>query len=437
MLKIQNINTRAAREYLDAHIINSRIEALTLTNNITTKQPKPSIFYFQEKLGSEVNPESISLNVAFRTVGSEIPTTIIFSPESVFEHGTIKSSLFGEKSFKWISKVLAVLDMLTLKTKLPNRSNVDVSRKLKVLSIVMNIITRTLYDSHPSQVKQFLNHVIGDNGKNDAESNAFGSRSLSSTSISETSFDHATLKRLENSRLFKSTTISLLNDIIAAVNTTQVLAVGLPLLLSLWQVFECQIFETVGSEQLRKALINEQITVLSSITTLNTTLYYENFVELTSKRLQVTLFLLCDAIGFDDNLLSKNSATVSNIKILGSKLERLHAGSHDISPTRLERGVNKLNQSLTNSDTLAKTNNTFLYWLNKEKNLGPLEISSLCSSPQGIFSYDNIKPLLTEFWHQLPHHDHNNQIELDFLVGDILEKATEIYTDYYELRWLL
>ena len=85
MLKIQNINTRAAREYLDAHIINSRIEALTLTNNITTTQPKPSIFYFQEKLGSEVNPESISLNVAFRTVGSEIPTTIIFSPESVIK----------------------------------------------------------------------------------------------------------------------------------------------------------------------------------------------------------------------------------------------------------------------------------------------------------------------------------------------------------------
>ena len=423
MNTVGNISANCCKEYLDAHIINKRIEAMVLDTQTTT----PSIFYFQEGEG----PESISLNVAFRTLSGLEPTTIILSPMSKFQHNSIQSRLFGEKSFTWITKVLQVLDGLKLKTK-SHRANSNVCRKLKCLSIVLNIVTRNLMEYHSVELVAFLKHLVGlGGGVSDATN--IGARSLSNVSLSDISFDDKTLKRLETSRLFQQHTIKLMTDLVQKSGNSQVLAVGLPLLLSIWQVFECQISETVGSEILRTALVKEQATVISAIATLDIKNYYENFVKLTSKRLQVTLFLLCDAIGFDDNLIDKNN-TVEKIHHLGSKLELLHAGSHDISKTRLERGLERLNNKLTREDPITKTNNMFLFWLNTKKQLGPLEISSLCSTSSGVFSYDNIKPLIGEFWAELPHSSIN---EIEFLIkGDVLEKATLIYKEYYDINWL-
>ena len=435
MLKIDNISVKAAKEYLNCHIINSRIESLIL-NNASPVQSKPSIFYFQETLKMDNHDEfdKITLNVAFRTVGNKEPTTIIFSPESVFEQGSIKSKLFGEKSFTWISKVLSVLDSMTFKSKFAARDNVEQSRKLKVLSIMMNIVTRTLYEVFPDQVKALVNYIRDRTNSEEDLAISRLNRTFSGASLAESSssFDPDTQKLLEKSRLFQPQTMALVTQLVTGTPDSQILALGLPLLLSLWQVFECQVRQTVGNDLLSKSLIEEQSIVIFSITTLKYS-SFENFLLLTSKRLQVTLFLLCDAINFDDSKL--NQQTMDKIKNIGLQLERLHSGSHDISKFRLERGIKRLidgqNQSSQGIEyQFTNTNNTFLAWLQYQKHMNADTVIELHDNPNYVSTW---KALVQEFWNQLPHSTGRNRIE--FIAEDVLEKATAIYVDYYELNW--
>ena len=151
------------------------------------------------------------------------------------------------------------------------------------------------------------------------------------------------------------------------------LQVGLPLLLSLWQVFELRIAQWVGPSSLANALLEEQRRVVSALVasveslsqdSKGTTFSPYNIsspssqfdkslegsgspsspslrdktlesMSVQAKQYQVTLFLLCDAISMDPSLLT--TKPLERILAVGGLLEWEQLRAHDISESRLNR----------------------------------------------------------------------------------------------------
>lgn len=127
MIETSKITQNCARKYLDAHHLQVHLAGLSID---CSNQAPPSMFYFEDSSKSD-GGQILSLNIAFKTYGK--PMNIIFTEKEQTDPNAIVMSIFGDKSFRWITTAFQTLERVKICTTGPARSNHSLSKKLKFL----------------------------------------------------------------------------------------------------------------------------------------------------------------------------------------------------------------------------------------------------------------------------------------------------------------
>ncbi|KAJ3274329.1 hypothetical protein HDV01_003173 [Terramyces sp. JEL0728] len=448
MIETARINQSAVIEYLAANQLQSQLSNLHMDESA---KKAPSMFYFEDAINAESSVEPVlSLNIAFQTFG-EKPVNIMFTKENN-STDSLPSLLFGQKSFGWITSVFHTLEKIKLTTIKPVRANQILSKKLKILSIIMNIICKRIFLAHPQETKKFIKAVLDSpeyvtalaptkiNPPISWSADSIGAIPLVKTHsgailVQEETTNHALLK---SSSLFQPVLSKIIKDIVSDNPNSILLAVGLPLLLAIWQVFECRILQWVGSSLLASSLLTEQRHVIASIVGASNPVNFDNATSISAKRMQVTMFLLSDAVRFQSGTIQPN--LVDCIHTIGSSLERDQLLAHDLSPSRLYRDIRLLEKSdlSIDCDLSLGVTNTFLIWLRMIKGYSKQDIFDLSPNAKEDWdiSYKKLMPLFREYL------DSVWKPTADFFGSDSpfdttgLKLATSFYLNYYDVAWI-
>ncbi|KAJ3021262.1 hypothetical protein HKX48_008891 [Thoreauomyces humboldtii] len=387
MVETGRFNRNAVKEYLTAHEVLHEIRlnasfadlSSVMTNGslvtgheagkngrapviaVTPDEPPPSLFYFEapESQATRVpgTDGRVTLNVAFQTLGSK-PVHIELLPN--VPSNKITRQLFGEKGHAWLSELPDVLESLRITTVRPERSNAVLGRKLKLLSVLLNLVIRRLMIAYPVETARFVKRISRSRSSSNLENIPNADGSINSPKLVGGSgiFRHRVLLDVDLKH-------------ISPADMDSHLAIGFPLVLALWQVFEFRVQQWVGQPVLARALIDEQWRVVLALT--NAPLasptshshrrhssshahrnnhhqhtpgteaeptpaeLFQKAVETHSKRFQSTVFVLCDAITFPER--DVDSQLVQVLAEIGATLEWNHVIAHDLSPSRLARDV--------------------------------------------------------------------------------------------------
>ncbi|TPX31739.1 hydroxymethylglutaryl-CoA reductase (NADPH) [Synchytrium microbalum] len=436
MIESNRISLAAAREYLMAHELHDTVERIknASTESKPTRMKNLSIFYFEEAVtpdGKEKLPgveDHVTLNIAFQTVGKK-PISMELVPDQPSPN-PLMIALFGEKTHAWLTWVFALLDSVRLSVSGPERANVLLSRKLKVLSVLLNLVVRRLMVSFPKETRRFVDRIFADvrrrksqgsptrrhprppsvqvyvqSTKDEMRPDQTEANTSPSTLPASIVTDAPTTggtKPLGGLDWDLSKSPAFQRDVLAGLDledAPELLQVGLPLMLALWQVFEIRVVQWVGHRDLVRELLDEQRRVISNLVAAplgagwlssgineglpwmnssafnadtdnsnslaapsSLTVSREKFRELMTihgKRFQVTLLLLCDAVSLGPR--ATTAPVLHFLRKLGGYLEWEQARSHDISPSRLERDVLALKTPETAMTTPAA--NGFIAWL--------------------------------------------------------------------------
>jgi len=135
-----------------------------------------------------------------------------------------------------------------------------------------------------------------------------------------------------------------------------VMRVGFPLLMALWQVFEVEFAQHLGQQEIAIAILEDQCQILHSLVfpypePSEPTLNFPEFMSNQMKKFQITLFLLCDAIGFESNVITSQFIRAS--LLLGSYLEWEGIVAHDVIHAK--------------RDESNDSPNAFVYWKHLKK----------------------------------------------------------------------
>ena len=304
LIETKRIHQTAAKAYLEAHqLIHSiRHSQENLSKTLTDAHaPTPSIFY--------VEHGEASLHIAFESISN---TAFIQMNQE------ISKDLFGDKSHEWIISTLNLLDKVRLTTLKPLRSNVLVTKKLKMISILINVLIKNLIIKYSLNTRIVVIDILNGQHINDSKIEDY------------------------------------------------ILKIGFPLLKSLWQVFEWRVKEWVENEDLKKAIIQHQKQIMHDLIH-GTDVTLDSLLQLHSQRFQVRLFLLFDAISFDPDLLNFNE--LECLQRMGHFLEWKQMLAHDIS--RLDRDYDfYLKRGLSTDGSIEKgVVNSFLYWMHFNETL--------------------------------------------------------------------
>ncbi|KAJ3388355.1 hypothetical protein HDU92_001547 [Lobulomyces angularis] len=420
MIESKRINISTAREYVKAHALHEDLTRLGM-NKMDDATKSPSMFYFEEKKDDSDNNlhEKITLNVAFKTLGKD-PVNIEITSEKKHKNTANKvdgqniknnsqvyliEKLLGKKTHDWITKIFEFLDLVKLNAiTLPTekeRKNYLLIKKLKLISVLLNIITRRMMVFFPTETRKFVRRLLGIDEKNNnahckditvdkeddhiiTEIKNFGSKFEKDDELStypnaiEVENKCRILPKWNSAFLFDG---EILDDILnfkkkkpdlhgaeetKDADSSSLILVGLPLLLSIWQVFELRVNQWVGESNLRKSILLENRKVLLSLVgnigigksrvdyfsegekCFDNKLNLKKLIKLNSKRFQVTLFLLIDAISLDPSSIAIQRITF--FKYLGRHLEWEQTLAHDVSPERLIRDLNILKQEYITSE---------------------------------------------------------------------------------------
>ncbi|KAJ3197171.1 hypothetical protein HDU82_001531 [Entophlyctis luteolus] len=428
MVESNRVNQTIAKEYLVAHEIHSTLA----TANESMSDPKhppraPSTFYIELPLAQ--SPEPITLNIAFETVGDK-PVHLAIGPTTTSPPSSVFKSLFNPRfDFDWISSTVAMLDTVELNAvpEFPARKgNKLLVKKLKVLSILMNILLRSMMAQWPAETKRLVDKIV-------------------KLAVAGGRVDSGFAKRtgVLGHQMRSRTNDDVLKQPPAA------LQVGRPLLLALWQVFELRVLQWVGHEPLVNVLLESQLEVLKALTKmesqeehssagpnrispLSKQLFKSTDEERTSsgeddepltmkkkiafsappasadqavkdthallarqsRRFQYAVFMLCDANSLDVNLLTP--ARLRVLKAAGDVVSWEQMCCHDVSAPRLARDLsaqifhsgtpaNGFSEMLRLHDAangapvelelVTKDPNSFVFWL--FSTLGPLAFGKL------------------------------------------------------------
>eukprot|EP01083_Nonionella_stella_P131215 398430_1 len=295
MISRKQINRKTARDYIDALMIwkqtlppkrASPVAPSTLTVSVEPRTPKRHVPLF--------------LNVAFSCLGGD-PVHLTLRNDS--KRHPLHDELFGSnRSTSWLSDVYEVLDYIKLTPKTAKRANLEFQSKLKLISILINVIVNELVLRYPEPTRTFLT---------------------------------CALKTTDRARCLQS-----------IPTDSQVLLVGFPLVLSLWQVFEREVGQWVSPSNslLAEALLQEQRQIILSINervdlktnlvrdsslNINKEEFIESFMSIHRKRWQATMMLLCDALTMSPVLLTEERLLF--IQKLGELFEYEGTVAHDIS----------------------------------------------------------------------------------------------------------
>lgn len=189
----------------------------------------------------------------------------------------------------------------------PKRNNMVLSYKLKLYTMLMNLIIYRLIVLHPSETTQFVENIL--------------SAVLNPLSIAQQK------KNLDAIR------------------------VGFPLLYALWNTFKNQVDESINVKPLADALKEEQLRIFhyctKSLTVTKTAENLENFMQIHARRWQVTMFLLCDLQLVRPNLVTSEALHV--MFRLGHYLEWEGTIANDLGKWK--------------SDLTTDEPNSYLFWI--------------------------------------------------------------------------
>ncbi|KAI9141159.1 hypothetical protein BKA69DRAFT_1076460 [Paraphysoderma sedebokerense] len=162
MIEKGRISFDAAKEYIVAHHlytnIRKRLNGSETANSSSLPKP-PSMFYFQERLPSGSKEKPFSINIAFQTLGPK-PVFLDFteSPDS----NPVYAVLFGNKTHEWLMQLFPLLDSIRLmpSSAPPSPANELLCKKLKIFSLLLNILTRRLMLWCPEETRAFVNKIF-------------------------------------------------------------------------------------------------------------------------------------------------------------------------------------------------------------------------------------------------------------------------------------
>jgi len=152
-----------------------------------------------------------------------------------------------------------------------------------------------------------------------------------------------------------SASLTPLEFILEEGNHQEVFLVGAPLLVALWRTMKNEI-DQIPVPSLANALKEEEMRVIAcalkivALSQNGATTSFENFLNIHSRRYQVTIFLLCELITVPPNLITP--ACLAFMFLLGSYLEMEGSIVHDLS-----------HWEVNPNDT---TKNSYLFWLYKK-----------------------------------------------------------------------
>ncbi|KAI9328795.1 hydroxymethylglutaryl-CoA reductase [Obelidium mucronatum] len=399
MVDSSRVSVTVAKEYLSAHEIHTTLVTKETLSSDPQKTPRaPSTFYLEATLPESPASEPLTLNIAFETLG-EKPAHLLMSAAT--PSTDLCKKLFNARfDYSWVTSTLSILDRIELSTipQFPARSNRMLVKKLKLLSVLMNMLLRSMMAQWPAETRRLVDKIVRlaiSSGRVDPSIGGSKTRALSVANVSRP----------------------------GTADYNPELQVGRPLLLALWQVFELRVLQWVGHEPLAHMLLETQLEVLKSLTEVNdktvvgasplhqvttpedtssddeplmlkreskkqttTTLPTDETVralfaviERQSKRFQTSQFLLCDASSHDPNLLTVPRLRL--LKSIGDLMAWEQMCAHDICASRLGRDLAALLGSL-NGDELSgagvelehvtKDGNGFVFWL--QRTLGDEEV---------------------------------------------------------------
>lgn len=305
-MKEQNqITIQSAREYLVAHHLYSKLSVKCKDSKILDLPP--SIFYFKHPI------KDIHLHVAFPTLRK--PIYLDFADQT---------NLMFEKPIEWFKNTLFVLKRIQL---MFPRANQVLCERLKLLSLILNLCLRRLFVFCPLETRDFVNKVLTKK-TNDC-----------------CSFVHFNSLNLQNNLDLNDFNVecNLFTDNLFDSND-ELMEIGLPLCLAIWQVFELWIEQNVGHSVLAKAIREEQALIVATICS-ETTNDFDFMFHVLAKRSQCTLFLLIDLVCLEPNFVTEY--LLLGIKKLGFYLEQEVSAAHDIARLPRDYELNTRNSLLT------------------------------------------------------------------------------------------
>jgi len=277
MISRGSISNETAADYLRAHSI---LANSTQHRFKPQKQATPSTLFVE----LDLQGMKVALNVVFETMGKGKPVNLSLREEpadgaepsanngnngnnapassSDDEDMAVQNELFEKKGPQWFKLTFEALKSIRItETKGVARNNLLIQNKLKLISILLNILTHRLVSLHPVDTIEFIEKILA------AELNP----------------------------------LSMVKE-----SDSRTIRVGFSLILSLWQVFKHQIEASITLPSLANALREEQLRIFSASIRSREAVSksLDRFMSTHTKRWQVTMFLLCDLQSLPEHLIT-------------------------------------------------------------------------------------------------------------------------------------
>lgn len=324
MISRGRIDNETATDYLRAHSI---LANSTQHRFKPQKQATPSTLFVELDLQNM----KVALNVVFETVGKSKPVHMSLREEPVDgpvetnnnqaanaqansnasddEDAAAQAELFENKGPQWFKSTFEALKSIRITdTKGVAANNLLIQNKLKLISILLNILTHRLMALHQEETIEFIEKILA------AELNP----------LSAVTESHP-----------------------------RTIRVGFALTLALWQVFKHQVEASITVPSLANALKEEQLRIFSASVRNREikTNSLDRFMSTHAKRWQVTMFLLCDLQSLPEHLITPERLFF--LFKLGQFFESEGTVAHDIA--KWERDQKEGNP------------NSYLLWLSIHK----------------------------------------------------------------------
>ncbi|KAI8928751.1 hydroxymethylglutaryl-coenzyme A reductase-domain-containing protein [Entophlyctis helioformis] len=515
MVERGRITTLAAQEYLAAHRLQTQISMLGLPGSRDSASARRmsvplSMFFFEEtplqlpstsshaSNGQPVASDRVTLNIAFASYSSQPVHIELTSSSLLVSRDPLVESLFGTKNFGWINAVPGLLDRVQLQSMTggSRRSNKMLSKKLKLLSVLLNILTRRLLALHPEETDEFIESILavedssrnaggGTSSADSASSSHFARLDASGTSGIGSAVDETRTRHLSDSGLFRVDAYKAIDKIRARSGpNAETLLVGIPLFLALWQVFQYRVSQWVGDASLAQDLLDEQRHVIetlvavlpvpanSGIPTVSLSgagaavsvgvadkalalQHVCSVLDMHAARFQSTLFLLCDAISMDAPAAASDTGGASafaadggtrlwtqQLRVVGKRLGREQAVAHDLAADRLRRDLELVRSpggGVSHSGDLrgpgVRVVNAFLSWLVVVRGwtLEQVLLTDMRRDAGGVSG--GVRDAMTDFVRDVSHGDAEDDDGLDWTsaMGDDAKRVVRLYRKYYDV----
>jgi len=228
----------------------------------------------------------VSINIVFESLGVQPVHLAIQQGRPTTD---IQHQLFGrDKDVNWFRQIFGLLGKLQVANKAPRRSNLIWQYKVKTLSVLLNLLLFRLIEEEPVASRQLVQNLL-----------------------------FASLEPL----LFIKNLPSV----------KEVFIVGAPLFTALYSFMKHEV-DQISVRSLANALKEEQLRVISSALNMiglsESAKDLEQFLSVHSRRYQVTVFLLCDLISINPDLITP--ASLRFMLLLGNYLEMEGVICHDL-----------------------------------------------------------------------------------------------------------